>query len=74
MENSSYGVEKDEDDDKTGSVEFTYKNGDYEIDVNQDVQLSDISEPGSVELLSIYNSSGKELTTKNLKMLLVKML
>lgn len=60
-------VEKDEDDDQTGSVEFTYKNGDYEIDVYQDVQLSDISEPGSVELLSIYNSSNKELTTKNLK-------
>ncbi|MFP3919279.1 S-layer homology domain-containing protein [Lysinibacillus telephonicus] len=60
-------VEKDEDDDKTGSVEFTYKNGDFEIDVNQDVQLSDISEPGSVELLSIYNSGNKELTTKNLK-------
>ncbi len=60
-------VDEDERNDQTGSVEFTYVNGDYELDAYQEVTLSDISEPGSVELLDIYNSSNKALTTKNLK-------
>ncbi|MFP3919853.1 S-layer homology domain-containing protein [Lysinibacillus telephonicus] len=60
-------VAEDEDEDETGTVEFTYVNGDYELDVSQDVVLSEISEPGSVELFDIYNASGKALTTSNLK-------
>ncbi|WP_421663818.1 S-layer homology domain-containing protein [Lysinibacillus telephonicus] len=60
-------VDEDEDDDETGTVEFTYENGDLEIDVEQDVQLSDVAEPGSVELVKIYNSSDKELSTDNLE-------
>ncbi|MBB5149828.1 S-layer homology domain-containing protein [Ureibacillus thermosphaericus] len=60
-------VEEREKEGEEGSVEFTYENGDYELHAYQDVVLSDIAEPGSVELLDIYNASGKALTTKNLE-------
>ncbi|WP_016839330.1 S-layer homology domain-containing protein [Ureibacillus thermosphaericus] len=60
-------VYHEEDEGEEGRIEFTYVNGDYELDVTHDVVLSEVSEPGSIELFDIYNPSGKTLTTKNLK-------
>nr|WP_146139645.1 S-layer homology domain-containing protein [Lysinibacillus timonensis] len=60
-------VDEDEDDDTTGTVELSYEHGDIELDVTQDVQLSDVSEPALVEVVGVYNANGKELSTENLK-------
>ncbi|MBM7609059.1 hypothetical protein JOD29_002325 [Lysinibacillus composti] len=60
-------VDADEDDDATGTIELSYEDGDLEIDAEQDVTLSDESEPGSVEILKVYNENEEEFTTENVK-------
>lgn len=60
-------VDEDEDDDATGSVEFTYEQNDVEIDVKHNVQLSDESEPAKIEIVGLYSPGDEELTVENLE-------
>ncbi|KGR90055.1 hypothetical protein CD30_13860 [Ureibacillus massiliensis 4400831 = CIP 108448 = CCUG 49529] len=60
-------VDGDEDDDATGSVEFTYERNDEEINVKHDVQLSDEGEPAQVEIVGLYSPNDDELNVENLE-------
>lgn len=60
-------VDDREDDDATGTIELTYEDGDLEIEVSQEVQLSDESEPGEVELVGLYNANDRDLTSANVE-------
>ncbi|BDH60654.1 cell wall-binding protein [Lysinibacillus sp. PLM2] len=60
-------VDEDEDEGQEGSIELKFEDGDIEIDVDHDVVLSDESEPGEVEFLSIYNEFDEALTTDNVE-------
>ncbi|MER2108104.1 MAG: S-layer homology domain-containing protein [Solibacillus sp.] len=60
-------VDKDEDEGEEGTISFTYENGDLEIDVDQDVVLSEEIEPGSVSIKGVYNVNDREFTAANVE-------
>lgn len=60
-------VDEDEDEGATGTIKFTYERNDVEIDVEQEVELSDEAEVSKVDILDIYSPTGDELSVKNLQ-------
>jgi trimeric autotransporter adhesin len=60
-------VDEDEDEGTKGTIELAYEDGDIEIDVTQEVALSDESEPAKVTIEGLYNELNVDFTTANVE-------
>ncbi|MER2190015.1 MAG: S-layer homology domain-containing protein [Solibacillus sp.] len=60
-------IDEKEDDGDTGTLSFTYEDGDLEIDVTQDVELSDEVEAGKVTIKGVHSKAGYDFTAANVE-------
>ena len=60
-------IDEGEDDGEIGTLEFTYEDGDLEIDVVQEVELSDEIEAGEVTIKGVHSKAGYDFTAANVE-------